>query len=248
MIGKVEKHLMDVMEKNGTIHFSLLDPQNVKVEMVEELIKKLADAGSSAIMVGGSTVVSQRELDNVVKEIKKGADLPVILFPNGVTGISEYADAIFFSTLMNSINPYYIMGVQALGAPLVKQYKLEPIPMGYLIVGTSPGAAGFVGQAIPIPPDKPELACMYAIAAEYLGMRFVYLEAGSGSEKPVPPEMVRYVRKAAGVKLIVGGGIRTPEQALDAAKAGADAIVTGTLIEQASIDNTGNLISSLRRR
>jgi phosphoglycerol geranylgeranyltransferase len=89
---------------------------------------------------------------------------------------------------------------------------------------------------------------MYGIAAEYLGMRFVYLEAGSGSEKPVPPEMIRYVKKATGVKLIVGGGIRTPEQALDAAKAGADAIVTGTLIEQASIDNTGNLISSLRRR
>ena len=248
MIGKVEKHLMDVMEKRGTIHLSLLDPQNVRVEMVEELVKKLADMGSSAIMVGGSTVVSQRELDDVVKEIKKGADLPVILFPNGVTGISEYADAIFFASLMNSTNPYYIMGVQALGAPLVKRYKLEPIPMGYLIVGTSPGAAGFVGQAIPIPPEKPELACMYGIAAEYLGMRFVYLEAGSGSEKPVPPELVRCVKKATGVKLIVGGGIRTPEQALDAAKAGADAIVTGTLIEQASIDNTGNLISSLRRR
>jgi len=248
MVGKVEKHLMDAIECNGTIHLSLFDPQNVSAETASELARKLHELGSSAIMVGGSTVVSQHELDDVVRSIKRSTSLPVILFPNGVTGISEYADAIFFSTLMNSSNPYYITGVQALGAPLVKRYGLEALPMGYLIVGTSPGAAGFVGQAMPIPPEKPDLAAMYALAAEYLGMRFIYLEAGSGSEKPVPPEMVRLAKKSINAKLIVGGGIRTPKQASEIAMAGADAIVTGTVIERTSIENTGKLIAGIHKR
>ncbi len=248
MIGKTEKRLMDAVATNGTIHLSLIDPQNLTSEAAGELAIKLHDLGSSGIIVGGSTVVSQRELDQVVKEIKKKTNLPTILFPNGITGISEYADAIFFSTLMNSFNPYYIMGVQALGAPLVKRYRLEPIPMGYIIVGSDSGAAGFVGQALPIPRDKPELASMYAMAAEFLGMRFVYLEAGSGSDRSVPTDMIRQVRKSTGVKLIVGGGIRTPEQVQEIAGAGADLIVTGTVIEQSSIEDTGKLIASLRRR
>jgi phosphoglycerol geranylgeranyltransferase len=248
MIGKVEKCITDAIARNGAIHLSLIDPQNVTPEIAGRLASKLNDLGSTAIMIGGSTVISQRDLDEVVKEIKRNTALPTILFPNGVAGISEFADAIFFSTLMNSSNPYYITGAQALGAPLVKRYGLETIPMGYLIVGTSPGAAGFVGQASPIPADKPELASMYALAAEYLGMRFVYLEAGSGSEKPVPSEMVRHVRKSVNAKLIVGGGIRKPEQAREMAEAGADAIVTGTIIEKASIENTEKLIAALRRR
>jgi len=248
MIGKVEKCITDAIARNGAIHLSLIDPQNVTPEIAGRLVSKLSDLGSTAVMIGGSTVISQRDLDEVVKEIKRNTALPTILFPNGVAGISEFADAIFFSTLMNSSNPYYITGAQALGAPLVKRYGLETIPMGYLIVGTSPGAAGFVGQASPIPADKPELASMYALAAEYLGMRFVYLEAGSGSEKPVPSEMVRHVRKSVNAKLIVGGGIRKPEQAREMAEAGADAIVTGTIIEKASIENTEKLIAALRRR
>ena len=248
MIGKTEKCLMDAVARDGTIHLSLIDPQNLTSEAAGELALKLHDLGSAGIIVGGSTVVSQRELDHVVKEIKKKTSLPTILFPNGITGISEYADAIFFSTLMNSTNPYYITGVQALGAPLVKRYGLEPIPMGYIIVGSDSGAAGFVGQALPIPRDKPELASMYAMAAEFLGMRFVYLEAGSGSDKSVSTDMIRQVKKSIGVKLIVGGGIRTPEQAKDIAGAGADFIVTGTVIEQSSIRYTGQLIASLRRR
>jgi len=246
--GKVEKHLLNAMAKHGAIHLSLIDPENTTGELAGELARKLQELGSSAIMVGGSTVVSPRDLDDVVKAIKRSTNLPTILFPNGITGISEYADAIFFATLMNSLNPYYITGVQALGAPLVKRYGLEPIPMGYIIIGASTCAAGFVGQAAPVPPDKPELASIYALAAQYLGMRFVYLEAGSGSEKPVPAEMVRHVKKSTDVKLIVGGGIRVPEQALEIATAGADAIVTGTVIERSSIESTGKLIEVLRKR
>ncbi len=247
MVGKVESYLLDKIARNGAIHLSLIDPQNVTPEKACELAKNLQKIGTSAIMVGGSTVVSQRELDDIIKSIKNNSNLPIILFPNGIAGISEYADAIFFSSLMNSINPYYITGAQALGAPLVKRYDLEVLPMAYLIVGSNTGAAGFVGQALPIPSDKPELGSMYALAAEYLGMRFVYLEAGSGSKMPVSSEMISLVRKSVGIKIIVGGGIKTTQHAREIVEAGADMLITGTLIEESSIKNTEKLIKYLEK-
>ncbi len=247
MVGKVERYLLDKTARNGTIHISLIDPQNVTPEKASELANKLQEMGTSAIMVGGSTVVSQRELDEIIKSIKNNASIPVILFPNGIAGISEHADAIFFSSLMNSINPYYITGAQALGAPLVKRYDLEALPMGYIIIGSNTGAAGFVGQALPIPSDKPELGSMYALAAEYLGMRFVYLEAGSGSKMPVSSEMISLVKNSVGIKVIVGGGIKTTEHARDIVNAGADILITGTLIEESSIKNTEKLVKYLEK-
>jgi phosphoglycerol geranylgeranyltransferase len=247
MVGKVERYLLDKIARNGAIHLSLIDPQNVTPKKACELAKKLQEMGSSAIMVGGSTVVSQRELDEIIKSIKNNVSIPIILFPNGIAGISEYADAIFFSSLMNSINPYYITGAQALGAPLVKRYGLEVLPMGYVIVGSNTGAAGFVGQALPIPSDKPELGSMYALAAEYLGMRFVYLEAGSGSKMPVSKEMISLVRNSVGIKVIVGGGIKTTQHAREIVNAGADILITGTLIEESSIENTEKLVKYLEK-
>jgi phosphoglycerol geranylgeranyltransferase len=120
-----------------------------------------------------------------------------------------------------------------LGAPIVRNYGIEPLPMAYIIVGHG-AAAGFIGDANPIPVEKPELAAAYALAAAYLGMRFVYLEAGSGAERPIPPNFVKAVKKVlpSTVKLVVGGGIREPEQAGDLVAAGADLIVTGTIVER----------------
>ena len=122
------------------------------------------------------------------------------------------------------------MGAQILGAPLVKRYGLEPISMGYIIVGDG-GTAGIVGKAISVPYTKPELAAAHALAGQYLGMRFIYLEGGSGAAHPVPPEMIRAVKHLLEIPLIVGGGIRTKEQAIAAASAGADIIVTGNVTE-----------------
>jgi len=181
-------------------------------------------------MVGGSTFVSQAHLDDVVKAIKRTVELPTILFPNNITGISRHADAIWFMSLLNSVDPYFLIGAQILGAPLVKKYGLEPISMGYVIVGEG-GTAGIVGKAIPVPYDKPELAAAHALAGQYLGMHFLYLEGGSGAKDPVPPEMIRAVKHYVDIPLIVGGGIRTREQALAAASAGANIIVTGNVIE-----------------
>jgi phosphoglycerol geranylgeranyltransferase len=180
-----------------------------------------------------------------VKAIKS-SNFPVILFPNDVVGLSQYADAVFFMSLLNSMNPHYLSGAQALGAPLVKRYGLEPIPIAYLIVGEHTGAAGFIGNANPIPYEKPELAAIYALAAEYLGMRFVYLEAGSGAKKAVPPQMVTAIKKTCRIHIVVGGGIRTPAQARALVRAGAQLIVTGTVAEKASVRKLRGIIRAIR--
>jgi len=246
MKGSVEDYLLKRLKSERAIHLTLIDPEKVEAKNASEISRMVQSAGSAGIMIGGSTSTSVYHLDKVVKAVKKTVDIPAILFPNDVTGISQYADAVFFMSLLNSSNPYYITGAQALGAPLVKRYGLEAISLGYLIVGESGGAAGFIGQARPIPYEKPELAGIYALAAQYLGMHFVYLEAGSGAEKPVPPEMIRNVKRMIEIPLIVGGGIRSPKAAISAVKAGADIVVTGTLIERSSRE-IAKVIQSIKK-
>jgi phosphoglycerol geranylgeranyltransferase len=199
-------------------------------------------------MVGGSTVISTSHLDRIVKAIKKTVSIPVILFPNNVTGISKHADAIWFMSLLNSSDPYFLMGAQVLGALVIKKFGLEPIPLGYIVVGEG-GAVSVVGKAVPIPYDKPELAAAHALAAQYFGMRFVYLEAGSGAKQPVPNSMIRTVKNATHIPLIVGGGIKTGEQVKEMVGAGADVIVTGTVVEECRVkDKIRELIENTKCR
>lgn len=240
-MGHVEQYLLNIIKTDGPIHLTLIDPQNTTPLNAANVTGTLEKYGTTAIMVGGSTVVSIPQLDAVVKAIKNSVNIPVILFPNNITGISQYADALWFMSLLNSRNPHFITGIQALGAPIVKQYGLEAISLGYVIVGEGSTAA-HIGQANSIPHDKPKLASIYALAAQYLGMHFVYLEAGSGSKSPVPPKMVAMVKKNLEIPLIVGGGIRTREAAKATIKSGADAIVTGTIIEK---DQSGEIIKSI---
>jgi len=247
MAGNVEKYLLDKIESEGSIHITLIDPEEVTPPQASRIVNKAKLSETSAIMIGGSTFVSSAHLDGVVKAVKRTVRIPVILFPSNVTGISRYADAIWFMSLLNSVDPYFLMGAQILGAPLVKKYAIEPIPLGYLIVGEG-GTAGIVGRAIPIPYNKPELAAAHALAGQYLGMRFVYLEAGSGAKNPVPPDMIRAVRRYIDVPMIVGGGIKSREQALAAASAGADIIVTGNVVEESGMRRrVSEIIEGMKR-
>ena len=228
----IGNHIAELRNKKK-LHFSLLDPDKQKPEVAGKIAKSAEEAGSSAIMVGGSTSTLTNHLDKVIKAIKRTVEIPIILFPNNVTGISKHADAIWFMSLLNSMDPYFLIGAQVLGASMIKRFGLEPLPMGYIIVGEG-GTAGIVGRAVPIPYEKPELAAVHALAAEYFGMRFVYLEAGSGANTPVPLPMIKGVKKITNIPLIVGGGIRDKGQATSAVTAGADIIVTGNVTE-----NTG---------
>ena len=235
-LRQTESKLRDLIKSQGTICVGLLDSENISPSQAASIAARVENCGAKAILVGGSTAVDQIELEEVVRTIKSSVTSPVILFPGNVTGVSPSADAIFFSCLMNSDNPYFITEAQALGALAIRKYNLEAIPMAYLIVGDG-GAAGFVGRAKGIPPNKPSLAAMYALAAEYFGMRFVYLEAGSGVDGRVSRAMISAVRKVYGGTLIVGGGITSPEAASLASSAGADIVVVGTMLESGNFDS-----------
>jgi len=231
MVGRVEKYLLDRIKEDGAIHLTLIDPEKVTPQSASKIAHEAESSRTAGIMIGGSTLVLTSHLDLIVKAVKEAVKIPVILFPNNVTSISKYADAVWFMSLLNSSDPFFITGAQVLGAPMIKKFGLEPIPLGYIVIGEG-GSVGVIGRVSPIPYDKPELATAHALAAQYLGMRFVYLEAGSGAKQPAPSEMIRMVKEVVDVPLIVGGGIRTGEQAKEAIDAGADILVTGTIIEE----------------
>ncbi|MCV0412567.1 geranylgeranylglyceryl/heptaprenylglyceryl phosphate synthase [Nitrosarchaeum sp.] len=229
--NKVESFLKSELEKKKALLFVLIDSEESKLESSQKLAQNVEKIGASAILVGGSSATDQIEMAKVVKGIKKYIKIPIILFPGNITGVVPDADAILFSSLMNSENPYFITQAQALGAPSVLKFGLEPLPTAYLVIGDGT-SAWFVGSARGIPFEKPKIAAAYALAAQFLGMRFVYLEAGSGAKSSVTPEMVKTVRKAFNGFLIVGGGIRDTKTASDLVKAGADALVIGTFLEK----------------
>jgi len=232
MTGRVETYLKSQLKKKKTtLLFVLIDSDISNIRTSVKLAKEVERIGASAILVGGSSATDQIEMAEVVKNLKKAVKIPKILFPGNVTGVVPQADAILFSSLLNSENPYYISQAQALGAPNVLKFGLEPLPTAYLVIGEGT-SAWFVGSARGIPFDKPKIAAAYSLAAQFLGMRFVYLEAGSGAASSVTPEMVQTVRKVFKGFLIVGGGIKDPITAKKIASAGADAIVIGTLLEK----------------
>jgi len=222
--------------KKGPLHFTLIDPDKQSPEKAGELTAKAKEAGTDAIMIGGTFGDAYGDkLNGSVRNIKKSAGLPVILFPNSAQQLSPDADALFFMSLLNSRSTQYIIDEQMKGALIVQKYGIEPLPMAYLIIDSGAvTSAGWAGDVRPIPRDKPEFALGYALAAKYFGMKFVYLEAGSGAKETVPNEMISVVKKAIGddMMLIVGGGIQDPETAREKIEAGADIIVTGTVAER----------------
>lgn len=230
---RVKKYLLTKIAREGAVHLTLIDPAKQSPKIAGQIAADVTSAGTDGIMVGGSTRAVGKLLDQTVISIKDNTVLPIILFPASEMGISRYADAIWFMSLLNSTDSYYIIGAQRLGAPLVRKFGLESLPMGYIIVEPG-GAAGRIGKANLIPRNRPELAVAYALTAQYMGMEFVYLEAGSGASRPVPTRMIKAVRNVIDATLVVGGGVRTPKAAAERVKAGAGIIVTGTLVERAA--------------
>jgi len=213
------------------IHFTLIDPEKQPPEDAGEIAKIAENAGTDLIMVGGSTITSQQMVDETVLKIKENTSLPVVLFPTAAKYLSRYADAIFFMSLLNSKNVRHVIREQALGSLIVKEYKLEPIPMGYIVV--EPGMkVAEKGEAEVIKKDDIKTAIGFALAAQYFGMRLIYLEAGSGAPSPVSNKMISKVKETVDIPLIIGGGIRDANTAKEKIKAGADIIVTGTIVEE----------------
>lgn len=231
---KIYDKLLEAIKKDGAAHLSLIDPDEINGQKICEMAKIVEQCKSDGIMVGGSGV-DITATDQCVKLLKKEVDLPIILFPGNITGISQHADAIFFMSLLNSRSNYWLSLSQALGSYSVKQFGLEVIPMGYIIVESGQKTSvEFYGDANAIPRGKPKIAAAFALAAQYMGMKIVYLEAGSRALAPVSNEMIKIVKSQIDIPLIVGGGIKDGSLAYEKIRAGADIIVTGTALENAT--------------
>jgi len=229
-VRRVHEYIVKKVESGEKLHFTLIDPDRVRnPDDLEKLADTIKSYGTDAFLIGGSLGVTPEEADRVAKILKK-TGLPVIIFPGNLNCITRYADAIMYMVLMNSLDPYYLIEAQVAAAPLVKKYGLEPLPTAYIVV-YSGTAVAHVGRVNPIPVNKPEIVLAYAWAAEMLGMKYIYLEAGSGAPEPVPASLPKIVRENTNLIIIVGGGIREPEVVVKLAESGADIVVTGTIAE-----------------
>jgi putative glycerol-1-phosphate prenyltransferase len=224
--------LVNVSRKSGAGYFVLLDPEGRYSSGVEDAVSKATSGGADAILIGGSKVASGT-FDAFAKKVKSRTELPVIVFPGNAEQLSGHADAVFFLSLVSGRNPRYLIDEHVRAAPIIRKMRLETIPVGYMVVGSGgPTSVVLESKTDPLDRDDLDSAVAHALAARYLGMRMLYLDAGSGARLPVPDEMIARVKTEAGLPLIVGGGIRKPEDASRKVEAGADFIVTGNVMEE----------------
>ncbi len=210
----------------------LIDPDKVDNAKIDQLVSLALDAKVDYFFVGGSLVISNH-LDECIQQIKASCDIPVILFPGSPSQVSRYADGLLYLSLVSGRNPELLIGQHVVSAPFVKKSNLEIMPTGYMVIdGGAPTTVSYISNATPIPSDKNEIAMCTAMAAEMLGMKLIYMDAGSGAKRPIPEEMIHKVATHIEAPLIIGGGIIEPEKAYINCKAGADVIVVGNAIEK----------------
>ncbi len=232
MKGTIYQSMLSGKKKGHKSFAVLVDPDKVNPPKVDELTSLAVAAGVDYLLVGGSLVVSNH-LDEVVQQIKKNCDIPVILFPGTPSQVSVYADALLYLSLISGRNAELLIGQHVISAPFVKKSGLEIMSTGYMVIdGGAPTTVSYISNANPIPSDKNEIAVCTAMAGEMLGMKLVYMDAGSGARRPISEDMIAQVAACIEVPLIVGGGIRDPEKAYRNCKAGADVIVVGNAIEK----------------
>jgi putative glycerol-1-phosphate prenyltransferase len=220
-------------KKQGKKSFAvLIDPDKVNVQSIEQLISLSVEANVDYFFVGGSLVISTH-LDECIQQLKAACNIPVILFPGSPSQVSKYADALLYLSLISGRNPELLIGQHVISAPFVKQSGLEIMPTGYMVVdGGAPTTVSYISNAAPMPADKTDIAMCTAMAGEMLGMKLIYMDAGSGAKTPITEKMIERVSSHIESPLIVGGGIITPEKAISNCKAGADIIVVGNAIEK----------------
>jgi phosphoglycerol geranylgeranyltransferase len=230
-VASIYERLISDCEKSGGGFLLLIDPDRGPRREYLALAEASAECGVDAILVGSSYVLDADFAESVTS-IKSATTLPVILLPGSVRQIVPGADAVLFTSLLSGRNATYLIDEQVKGAPLVKQYGIEAIPTGYLLIESGQlTSVQFASASVPIPRHKPDIACAHALAAQYLGMKLVYLEAGSGAQLPVPVEMVREVSRYVDIPIVVGGGLKNPEACADCIAAGASFVVMGNHFE-----------------
>jgi len=236
---KVQEKIYNAISEKGAAYLILIDPDDISGERLINFVRHCEKSGVDGFLVGGSLMMTNN-LDDVLETISSISSLPTILFPGSVSQISSKADAILFISLVSGRNAEHLIGTHVIAAPIVKKSGIEPISTGYMLVESgSKTTAEYMSGSSPIPRNKPEIATATALAAEYLGMNFVYLEGGSGAEKSVPNEMVKMVSSALSIPVIVGGGIRDSKTAREKVGNGASVVITGNFFED---DNNWHLV------
>ena len=223
--------ILQAKKANKKLLAILLDPDKVDFQNIENLINKIKESPATHILIGGSLVLNNT-IDDIILELKKEINLPIVLFPGNPSQISTYADGILFLSLISGRNSDFLIEHQVKAAPILKKSNLEIISTGYILIESgNPTAVASVSKTIPLPRNNAEIAVDTAIAGEFLGNKLIYLEAGSGAKLPVPLETISLISKNLEIPLIVGGGIKSIHEIQDAYLAGADLVVIGTAFE-----------------
>ena len=224
--------ILEKKAKGKKLFAILIDPDKQKNSVLSLIVQKANEANVDYFFVGGSLLTNDN-LEECIKTIKNNSNIPVILFPGNAMQINKNADGILFLSLISGRNPELLIGKQVISAPILKQTSLEVISTGYMLIDSGkPTTASYMSNTLPIPRNKNGIATSTAIAGEYLGMKLIYMDGGSGAEKPIEIDMIKQVSNQINIPLIVGGGICNAQKAIDNCNAGADLIVVGNAIEK----------------
>jgi phosphoglycerol geranylgeranyltransferase len=230
---KTYDKLVELSKKRAN-YFCLLDPDKLEEKQASEVAKQCEENGADGILVGGSIMLNNKFESNL-KEIKESVNIPVLIFPGIFNFVSPYADALLLLSVITSRNPQMLIGEQVRAAPLIKHYGLEAIGTGYMLIESGKTTSvNFMSGSMPLPREKNDIAVAHALAGYYLGMKLIYMDAGSGAQYSIPEAMITAIKQNVPLPMILGGGIKTPDEAAKKAEAGADFIVTGNVLEKKS--------------
>ena len=230
-MNRIYTRLLSIVENGKAGFFYLIDPDKLSLQNISQVVQGIQKGGCDAILVGGSFLFTNH-FDDFIRLVKNETDLPVIIFPGNSRQISAAADAILFLNFISSRNPNYLIGEQVIAAPIIRSINLEAISTWYMQVESGNiTTVEFLSGSRPIPRDKSEIAVAHALAAEYIGMKLVYLEGGSGAKFSIPDDMICKISEQINIPRVVGGGIRSAKEARAKVDAGADFVVIGNAME-----------------
>lgn len=226
------KKIFSLINTPQTLLSVLIDPDNQSEKSLHKMTDQINTCKVDLILIGGSLLL-ENQFEKTIAILKKNTSVPVIIFPGNNYQVSKAADAILLLSLISGRNPEYLIGQHVVAAPQIRESRLEVIPTGYMLIdGGRVSTTSYMTQTVPIPHDKADIAVATAMAGEMLGLKSIYMEAGSGARNCISVEMLQAVKKAVSIPVIVGGGIRTPEQAEELTEAGANMIVVGNILEK----------------
>jgi phosphoglycerol geranylgeranyltransferase len=229
---KVYEKIVAARSKGKKLFAVLFDPDKLSGKKLSSAAAACQDAGADFAFVG-SSLLTRDNLDSCIKTIRKKFRKPIVLFPGNTLQVTKQADAILFLSLISGRNAEMLIGNHVIAAPMVRQSNLEIIPTGYMLIESGvPTSVSYMSNSTPIPRDKTDIAASTAMAGEMLGLKLMYLDAGSGAKEPLSSEIIKAVRKNTGVPVIAGGGIRSAALAAEKCRAGADVVVVGNSIEK----------------